>query len=102
MGSVSTESAGFLLRGNGILHYLGSVVKSISAVAEDFAFSISSRRDGEITHDPIQRVRVAFFHPVDSRNPVFELVEPASGTSPVGNFLKKGGDCTMSVTKLTT
>ena len=46
---------------------------------------------GEITYDPIQRVRVSFFGPVDQRNPVFELVEPAGDDSPVINFLKKGG-----------
>ncbi len=39
---------------------------------------------------PVQRVRVAFFSPLDARNPVFELVEPASELSPVSNFLKKG------------
>jgi methylmalonyl-CoA/ethylmalonyl-CoA epimerase len=90
-GSVFVERAGFLLSGNGILHHLGFVVASISSVAEEFAASISGRWDGKITHDPIQRVRVAFFSPVDTRNPVFELVEPASEASPVSNFLKKGG-----------
>jgi methylmalonyl-CoA/ethylmalonyl-CoA epimerase len=90
-GSVLGERASFLLSGNGVLHHLGFVVKSISAVADEFAVSISARWDGEITHDPIQRVRVAFFSPVDSRNPVFELVEPASEISPVGKFLEKGG-----------
>jgi methylmalonyl-CoA/ethylmalonyl-CoA epimerase len=89
--SVQVERAGFLLSGNGILHHLGFVVSSISAVAEDFSVSISARWDGEIILDRIQRVRVAFFHPVDTRNPVFELVEPASEGSPVSNFLKKGG-----------
>jgi len=91
MGSVPTESAGFLLRGNSLLHHLGFVVKSISAAADEFAFSMSAHWDGEITHDPIQRVRVAFFSPAEPRNPVFELVEPASEVSPVTNFLKKGG-----------
>ena len=90
-GSVEVEPAGFLLSGNGVLHHLGFVVTSISAVAEEFAFSMSARWDGEITHDPIQRVRVAFFNPVDARNPVFELVEPASEASPVSSFLKKRG-----------
>lgn len=89
--SVLAERASFLLSGNGVLHHLGFVVKCISDVAEEFAASISARWDGEITHDPIQRVRVSFFGPVDPRNPVFELVEPASETSPVSNFLKKGG-----------
>jgi methylmalonyl-CoA/ethylmalonyl-CoA epimerase len=89
--SVLAEPPSFLLTGNGVLHHLGFVVKSISGVAEEFAASISASWDGEITHDPIQRVRVSFFDPVDARNPVFELVEPASETSPVSNFLKKGG-----------
>jgi methylmalonyl-CoA/ethylmalonyl-CoA epimerase len=90
-GSVLAERASFLLSGKGVLHHLGFVVKSISDVAEEFALSISARWDGEITDDPIQRVRVSFFGPVDPRNPVFELVEPASEDSPVSNFLKKGG-----------
>jgi methylmalonyl-CoA/ethylmalonyl-CoA epimerase len=89
--SVQDERAGFLLSGNGILHHIGFVVSSISAAAEEFAASISARWDGEVIHDPIQRVRVAFLSPVDIRNPVFELVEPASEGSPVSNFLKKGG-----------
>jgi methylmalonyl-CoA/ethylmalonyl-CoA epimerase len=89
--SALAERASFLLSGNGVLHHLGFAVSSISCVAAQFAATISARWDGEITHDPIQRVRVSFFIPVDPRNPVFELVEPASDTSPVSNFLKKGG-----------
>jgi len=87
--SVRTDCAGPLLAGNATLHHLGFVVASISAVAEEFAASMSARWDGQIVHDPIQRVRVSFFSPVDDRNPVFELVEPASEDSPVSNFLKK-------------
>jgi methylmalonyl-CoA/ethylmalonyl-CoA epimerase len=89
--SAQADRVGPLLGGNGILHHLGFAVSSISAVAEEFAVSISARWDGEIIHDPIQQVRVSFFSPVDTRNPVFELVEPASDASPVSNFLKKGG-----------
>jgi len=85
------KNAGFLLTQSGVLHHLGFVVKSISTVADEFAASISGRWDGEIIHDPIQRVRVAFFSPVDSGNPVYELVEPASEDSPVTDFLKKRG-----------
>ena len=91
MDSARVECLGPLLSGNGILHHLGFVVSSISATAEDFAFSVSARWDGEIIHDPQQRVRVAFFVPANPQNPVFELVEPASEASPVNNFLKKGG-----------
>jgi methylmalonyl-CoA/ethylmalonyl-CoA epimerase len=68
---------------------LGLVVPSISAVAEEFAESISAHWDGRIFYDPLQRVRVSFFSPADTRNPVFELVEPAGEASPVTNFLKK-------------
>jgi len=85
------DRMGPLLGQNGILHHLGFAVSSISDAAEGFAASISARWDGEIIFDPIQGVRVAFLHPVDPRNPVFELVEPASDASPVRNFLKKGG-----------
>jgi len=81
--------AEFLVSGNGVLHHLGFVVKSISAAADGFALSISAQWDGGVIHDPIQQVCVAFFYPADSRNPVFELVEPASENSPVTNFLKK-------------
>lgn len=87
--SAQGDRVGFLLRENGVLHHLGFVVASISTVAAEFATSMSASWDGEVIHDPIQRVRVAFFLPVDSRNPVFELVEPASERSPVSNFLNK-------------
>ena len=90
-GSAVADRTRFLQSGNGVLHHLGFVVKSIADVAEDFALSISARWEGEIIHDPIQRVRVAFFNPVDPLNPVLELVEPANEISPVSNFLKKGG-----------
>jgi len=82
---------GPLLSENGTLHHLGFVVASISKVAEEFATSMGLRWDGKIIHDPLQRVRVSFFLPADTRNPVFELVEPASEGSPVTHFLKKGG-----------
>jgi len=85
------HSAGFLVSSNAVLHHLGFVVASISSVGQAFAASMSAHWDGDVIHDPIQRVRVAFFYPIDSRNPVFELVEPASETSPVSNFLKKRG-----------
>ena len=84
-------SVGPLLSGKALLHHLGCVVPSISTVADAFAASISASWDGHIIHDPLQRVRVAFFKPADARNPVYELVEPAGDNSPVTNFLKKGG-----------
>lgn len=84
-------ATGFLLRKDAVLHHLGLVVRSISSAGQGFAVSMSARWDGEIIHDPIQQVRVAFFYPADVRNPVFELVEPASEASPVSTFLKKQG-----------
>jgi methylmalonyl-CoA/ethylmalonyl-CoA epimerase len=91
LGSMPVEGGKFLVSGDAILHHLGFVVASISAVAEEFATSMSAHWNGEITHDPIQKVRVAFFRPVHPRNPVFELIEPASELSPVSSFLKKRG-----------
>jgi methylmalonyl-CoA/ethylmalonyl-CoA epimerase len=91
VGSLQLERAGFLANGNGVLHHLGFVVSSISAVAEEFALSMSANWNGEIIHDPIQRVKVTFFDPSYLGNPVFELVEPAGEDSPVGGFLKRGG-----------
>lgn len=88
-GPAGVAAPGPLLSGNATLHHLGFVVASISSVAEDFAVSMSARWDAQIIYDPIQQVRVSFFSPVDVCNPVFELVEPASETSPVSNFLKK-------------
>ncbi|MFZ0964872.1 MAG: VOC family protein [Terriglobia bacterium] len=90
-GSARVDGIGPLLAGNGILHHFGFVVASISSSAEEFAVSMSARWDGQVIHDPLQRVRVAFFVPVDARNPVLELVEPADQVSPVSSFLKKGG-----------
>lgn len=89
-GRADTGRVGPLLGGKAIIHHLGFVVPSISAAAEAFALSMSASWDGQIIHDPLQCVRVAFFSPADTRNPVFELVEPASEASPVTNFLKKG------------
>jgi methylmalonyl-CoA/ethylmalonyl-CoA epimerase len=94
--SNSTDSAkaarpGPIQTGNATLHHLGFVVSSISEVSDEFAASISARWDGQITYDPLQLVRVAFFTPADPRNPVYELVEPANEDSPVSNFLKRRG-----------
>jgi len=86
---LGAEYIGPLSKGNGSLHHLGFVVPSISALAEQFSMFLSAQWDGKIIHDPLQQVRVSFFTPVDSRNPVFELVEPASEASPVNFFLKK-------------
>ena len=81
---------GPLLSQHGVLHHIGFAVASILKSAEQFAPSTATCWDGKVIHDPVQRVRVAFFTPRDPHNPVFELVEPACETSPVTNFLKTG------------
>ena len=91
IGSSLADNCGSLLSENGRLHHLGFVVASISRAAGKLAISMGLRWDGKVIHDPLQRVRVSFFCPVDTRNPVFELVEPAGDGSPVSSFLKKGG-----------
>ena len=88
-GLARGDGGGPLHAGNGTLHHLGLVVPSIVDAAEEFAASMSAAWDGQIFHDPLQCVRVAFFSPADARNPVFELVEPADDVSPVSSFLKK-------------
>lgn len=89
--SVQADRVGPLLVGNGTLHHLGFVVPSITAAAAEFAMFMSASWDGQIFHDPLQRVRVAFFRAADVGNPVFELVEPADEASPVSSFVKKTG-----------
>lgn len=86
-----TEQSGPLISQRGVLHHLGFVVRSISKDARNFAGMMGLTWDEKIFHDPTQQVRVSFFYPLDMRNPVYELVEPASETSPVAHFLKKGG-----------
>ncbi len=91
LASDQIGSSGPLRSGKATLHHLGFVVASISAFADDFSAFMSAHQAGPIIHDPIQRVRAAFFNPHAPHNPVFELVEPAGDTSPVTSFLKKGG-----------
>ena len=64
--STNMDCEGPLLRQNGVLHHLGFVVASISKVAEQFTLSMAACWDGQIIYDPLQRVRVAFFIPLDS------------------------------------
>ena len=90
-GSARAGPGGPLSAGNAILHHLGFVVPSICSAAEGFAAVISASWDGMVIYDPLQGVRVSFLSPADARNPVFELVEPASEESPVSTFLKKRG-----------
>ncbi len=73
------------------LHHVGFVVPSIEKAALRFASSIQAEFSGEIWHDPVQMVRVAFLHLPGTIGQFLELVEPASPIAPVARFLKQGG-----------
>ena len=75
----------------GSFHHVGFVVGSIDAAIQGIAKSVDAEWDGKITHDPVQRVRVAFLRPKQSADPLLELIEPAGDKSPVLAFLKRGG-----------
>lgn len=72
------------------LHHIGFVLESISDAVPDFTQPLSCKWDGVITHDPLQKVRVAFLTPERTGEPLLELVEPAGDDSPVQAFLKRG------------
>jgi len=73
------------------LHHVGFVVRNIESQMAGFTSSIFATSSSRIFHDPLQKVRVAFLHPLDPTGPLIELVEPAADDSPVERFLKKGG-----------
>jgi methylmalonyl-CoA/ethylmalonyl-CoA epimerase len=75
----------------GSFHHVGFVVASIDAAIQGVAKSVDAEWDGEITHDPLQYVRVAFLRPKHAADPLVELVEPAGEKSPVLAFLQRGG-----------
>lgn len=72
------------------LHHIGFVVAEIEASLRGFIQSLGASWDGHIFEDPHQNVKVAFLatRPGDA---LIELVEPAGESSPVMQFLKKGG-----------
>jgi methylmalonyl-CoA/ethylmalonyl-CoA epimerase len=70
-------------------HHTGFVVAAIEPVIEGFKKSLGLPWDGQIIHDPLQDVWVAFLGPPEG--PFIELVAPASSTSPVQKVLTKGG-----------
>ena len=72
-------------------HHIGFIVASIQDSVEGFVVSLEAEWDEKIFHDPNQDVRVTFLRGKQPGNPVVELVEPASDTSPVVPFLKRGG-----------
>jgi methylmalonyl-CoA/ethylmalonyl-CoA epimerase len=72
------------------LHHIGFVIASIEASAASFIQTLGANWTGEIFHDPIQKVKVAFFS-TPASDAQIELVEPAGADAPVRTFLEKGG-----------
>ncbi len=74
-----------------LLHHVGFVVASIEETIRPFAAQLEADWDGQIIHDPLQKVRVAFLVPRAPGTTQVELVEPAGEDAPVLRFLKTGG-----------
>jgi methylmalonyl-CoA/ethylmalonyl-CoA epimerase len=72
------------------LHHFGFVVADIEGSMAGFMRSLGGAWDGQIFHDPHQRVRVAFLagHAGSAQ---IELVTPAGPGSPVARFLEQRG-----------
>lgn len=72
------------------LHHVGIVVSNIQEQMKAFQASLGAEWDGQIFHDPNQKVLVAFLvtNPGDAQ---IELVEPAGPDSPVFRFLQEKG-----------
>jgi methylmalonyl-CoA/ethylmalonyl-CoA epimerase len=73
------------------LHHVGFVVADISSQIGGFCQSLNCNWNGEIVHDPIQKVRVAFLNTPRASDAQIELVEPAGSQAPVLRFLQEKG-----------
>jgi methylmalonyl-CoA/ethylmalonyl-CoA epimerase len=82
----AAEPLGFDIR----LHHVGFVVSDIVSSAHGFLHSLGMTWDGEIFHDPKQKVKVSFLATGPSCAQI-ELVEPVGDDSPVAKFLARGG-----------
>jgi methylmalonyl-CoA/ethylmalonyl-CoA epimerase len=72
------------------LHHVGFVVSDIQKSIEGFRNALGMSWDGAIYMDPKQKVKVTFLA-TGPACALIELIEPASGDSPVAKFLEKGG-----------
>jgi len=72
------------------LHHIGFVVANIETAMPEFLRSLAAEWDGQVFHDPLQKVRVAFLA-TRAQDPLIELVEPAGDDSPVSRFLQERG-----------
>lgn len=71
-------------------HHVGFVVANIETAMPGFLRSLAAEWDGQVFHDPLQKVRVAFLV-TRAQDPAIELVEPAGDGSPVLRFLQERG-----------
>jgi methylmalonyl-CoA/ethylmalonyl-CoA epimerase len=72
------------------LHHVGFVVANIETAMPGFLRSLAAEWNGQVFHDPLQKVRVAFLA-TRAQDPLIELVEPAGDDSPVLRFLQERG-----------
>jgi methylmalonyl-CoA/ethylmalonyl-CoA epimerase len=72
------------------LHHIGYVVASIDVAMPGFIRSMGASWNGQIFHDPNQKVKVAFLT-TRREDAQLELVEPAGDDSPVLRFLREKG-----------
>jgi methylmalonyl-CoA/ethylmalonyl-CoA epimerase len=75
----------------GSFHHVGFVVASIPNSVQSFIGMLQAIWDEQIYHDPNQGVKVTFLKSARSGDPLWELVEPAGGQSPVEALAAKGG-----------
>lgn len=71
------------------LDHWGFVVGDLQSAAAGFASTLGAKWDGAVFEDPHQRVRVTFLSAGPGAR--IELVQPASGSSPVSRFLNDRG-----------
>ncbi len=72
------------------LHHVGYVVDNIETAMTGFLRSLAAEWDGQVFHDPLQKVKVAFLR-TRAEDPQIELVQAASEDSPVLRFLQQKG-----------
>lgn len=72
------------------LHHVGFVVADIEDSMAGLTRSLGGTWDGQVFHDPHQRVRVAFLTGQPGSAQI-ELVTPAGPGSPVARFLEERG-----------
>jgi methylmalonyl-CoA/ethylmalonyl-CoA epimerase len=75
----------------GAFHHVGFVVASIANSVHGIASVLQMDWDEQVFHDPNQGVHVTFLKGRHAGDPLWELVEPADGKSPVQSFAAKGG-----------